>query len=243
MTARRTWATAGRVLSQIRHDPQTIAILVVLPCVLLWLISWMFSGTRVLDEFGPLLLGLFPLIVMFIVTSVAMLRERTSGTLERLMAGPIGKGDVIAGYAIAFGLLAVLQAVVLTSFTAGVLGMDARGSLGAIMLVAVLDAVLGSTLGLAASSVARTEFQAVQLMPAILFPQLIVCGLLTPRSAMPGALEAISRVLPLTYGIDALQQLAKGAVLTDVRGDVLVIIGFIALAVVVGAATLRRRTP
>lgn len=243
MSARLTWATAGRVLSQVRHDPRTIAILLLLPCLLLWLISWMFSGTPVLDQFGPLLLGMFPLIVMFIVTSVATLRERTSGTLERLMASPVGKGDVIAGYALAFGLLAVVQAVALTSFTVGVLGMDAQGSLGVIMLVAVLDAILGSTLGLAASALARTEFQAVQLMPVILFPQLITCGLLIPRAAMPTALEAVSRVLPLTYGIDALQRLAAGATFTDVRGDVLVIVGFIALAVVVGATTLRRRTP
>jgi ABC-2 type transport system permease protein len=243
MSARLTWATAGRVLSQVRHDPRTIAILLLLPCLLLWLISWMFEGTGVLDQVGPLLLGMFPLIVMFIVTSVATLRERTSGTLERLMASPIGKGDLIAGYAVAFGLLAVVQAVVLTSFTVGVLGMDAQGSLGVIMLVAVLDAILGSTLGLAASALARTEFQAVQLMPVILFPQLITCGLIIPRSAMPTVLEAISRVLPLTYGIDALQRLATGATLTDVRGDVLVIVGFIALAVVVGATTLRRRTP
>jgi len=243
MSARLTWATAGRVLSQVRHDPRTIAILLLLPCLLLWLISWMFEGTPVLDQFGPLLLGLFPLVVMFIVTSVATLRERTTGTLERLMASPIGKGDVIGGYAIAFALLAVVQAVVLTSFTVGVLGMNSRGSLGLIMLVAVLDAILGSTLGLAASALARTEFQAVQMMPVFLFPQLITCGLLMPREAMPSALEAISRVLPLTYGIDALQQLEVGATFADVRADVLVIAGFIALAVVVGSTTLRRRTP
>ena len=174
---------------------------------------------------------------------VATLRERTTGTLERLMASPIGKGDVIAGYALAFALLAVVQAVVLTSFTVGVLGMNSRGSLGLIMLVAVLDAILGSTLGLAASALARTEFQAVQLMPVFLFPQLITCGLLIPRAAMPSVLEAISRALPLTYGIDALQRLEVGATFADVRGDVLVIVGFIALAIVVGSTTLRRRTP
>ena len=243
MSARLTGATAGRVLSQVRHDPRTVAILLLLPCLLLWLISWMFEGTPVLDQFGPLLLGLFPLIVMFIVTSVATLRERTTGTLERLMASPIGKGDVIAGYALAFALLAVVQAVVLTSFTVGVLGMNSRGSLGLIMLVAVLDAILGSTLGLAASALARTEFQAVQLMPVFLFPQLITCGLLIPRAAMPSVLEAISRALPLTYGIDALQRLEVGATFADVRDDVLVIVGFITLAIVVGSTTLRRRTP
>jgi ABC-2 type transport system permease protein len=159
------------------------------------------------------------------------------------MATPIGKGDVIAGYAIAFALVAVVQAVVLTFVTVGLLGMNVRGSLWVVMLVAVLDAILGATLGLAASALARTEFQAVQMMPVILFPQLITCGLFMPRAVMPGILESISRVLPLTYGVDALQRLAVGATFVDVRSDVLVILGFIALAVVVGATTLRRRTP
>ena len=243
MSARLTFATSGRVLSQIRHDPRTLALLMLLPCALLWLVSWLFTGTRVLDQYGPLLLGLFPLIVMFVVTSVATLRERTSGTLERLMAGPIGKGDLIAGYALGFGLLAIAQALVLTGFTVGLLGMTVRGSLWVVVLVAVLDAILGSTLGLAASAIARTEFQAVQLMPLFLFPQLIVCGIFMPRESMPSTLQAISRVLPLTYGIDALQEVVRGAVFGDVRGDVLVIVGFIVLAVAVGAPTLRRRTP
>ncbi|MFI2754473.1 ABC transporter permease [Cellulomonas sp. P22] len=242
MSVRLTAATARRVLAQIRHDPRTVALIMVLPCVLLWLVAWMFEGTDVLDQFGPLLLGLFPLIVMFLVTSVATLRERTSGTLERLMASPLGRGDLVAGYALAFGLLAVVQGLVLTAVTVGLLGMQVAGSLWVVVLVAVLDAVLGSTLGLAASAAARTEFQAVQMMPLIIFPQLITCGLLMPRDQMPAVLEAISRVLPLTYGIDALQQLAAGATFVDVRGDVLVIAGFVVAAVVVGATTLRRRT-
>lgn len=242
MSVRLTAATARRVLDQIRHDPRTVALIMVLPCVLLWLVAWMFEGTDVLDQFGPLLLGLFPLIVMFLVTSVATLRERTSGTLERLMASPLGRGDLVAGYALAFGLLAVVQGLVLTTVTVGLLGMQVAGSLWVLVLVAVLDGVLGTTLGLAASAAARTEFQAVQMMPLVIFPQLITCGLFMPRDQMPAVLEAISRVLPLTYGIDALQQLAAGATFVDVRGDVLVIAGFVVAAVVVGATTLRRRT-
>lgn len=242
MSARLTLATTARVLSQLRHDHRTLAIMLVLPCVLLWLVAWIFEGTPVLDQFGPLLLGLFPMIVMFLVTSVATLRERTTGTLERLMATPIGKGDVVGGYALAFGLVAVVQALVLTGVAVGALGMDVAGPLWVVGLVAVLNAVLGSTLGLAASALARTEFQAVQLMPAIVFPQLVACGILLPRDQMPAALEAVSRVLPLTYGVDALQVLAAGGGLADVRGDVLVICGFIVAAVVTGSTTLRRRT-
>lgn len=243
MSARLTLATTARVLSQLRHDHRTLAIMLALPCLLLWLVAWIFDGTPVLDQFGPLLLGLFPMVVMFLVTSVATLRERTTGTLERLMATPIGKGDVVAGYALAFGLAAVVQALVLTGVAVGLLGMDVAGPLWVVGLVAVLDAVLGSTLGLAASALARTEFQAVQLMPAIVFPQIITCGILLPREQMPDVLEAVSRVLPLTYGVDALQVLAAGGGFVDVRGDVLVIVGFVLAAVLVGATTLRRRTP
>jgi len=243
MSATLTVATARRVLAQVRADPRTVGLVIALPCLLLWLVAWMFEGTDVLDRFGPLLLGLFPLIVMFVVTSVATLRERTSGTLERLMASPIGRGDLIGGYALGFGVLAVVQGLVLTGVAVGLLGMEVAGPLWVVVLVAVLDAVLGSTLGLAASALARTEFQAVQLMPLFVFPQLITCGLFMPRDQMPAVLEAVSRVLPLTYGVDALQRLAAGEGFADVRGDVLVIAGFIVGAVLVGATTLRRQTP
>jgi ABC-2 type transport system permease protein len=243
VSAALTLATTRRVLQQIRNDPRTIGILVGLPCLLLWLIAWMFEGTPVLDRFGPLLVGLFPLIVMFLVTSVTTLRERQSGTLERLMTTPVGKADVVVGYALAFGLVAVVQALVLVGFAVGVLGMEVAGDLWVVVLVAVLDAILGTALGLAASAIARTEFQAVQMMPVIIFPQLITCGLLMPRDQMPAVLEAVSRGLPLTYGMEALQELAAGAGFADVQGAVAVIVAFIVGSLVLGAATLRRRTP
>lgn len=241
MHASMTLATSGRVLRQIRNDPRTIAILILLPCLLIGLLAWMFDGTPVLDQFGPLLVGLFPLIVMFLVTSVTTLRERQSGTLERLMTTPIGRADVVVGYALAFGLVAVVQALVLAGFAVAV-GMEVAGDLWVVVLVAVLDAVLGTALGLAASAVARTEFQAVQLMPVIIFPQLITCGLIMPRDQMPAVLEAISRGLPLTYGMEALQQLAAGAGFADVQGAIAVVVLFIVGALAVGATTLRRQT-
>jgi ABC-2 type transport system permease protein len=243
LSAPLTAATARRVLTQLRHDKRTIALVVLLPCVLIGLIAWMFDGTPVLDQFGPLLVGLFPMMVMFLVTSVATLRERVSGTLERLMTLPIGRGDVVVGYALAFAVLATVQAVVIVGFAVWVCGMDVAGPIGLVVLVAVLDAVLGCALGLGASALATTEFQAVQLMPLVLFPQLITCGLLMPRDQMPTVLEWISRVLPLTYALDAMQQLAAGGTWTDVRGDVGVIALFVVGALVVGATTLRRRTP
>ncbi len=237
-----TWTTAARVLAQLRFDRRTIVLILVLPCLLLGLIAWMFRGTPVLDQFGPMLVGLFPLIVMFLVTSVATLRERQSGTLERLMTTPLGKGDFVAGYAIAFATLALVQALVVVGFATAV-GMDVAGPMWLVIVVALLDAVLGSCLGLAASALARTEFQAVQMMPAIIFPQLITCGLIMPRDQMPELLEWLSRVFPLTYAVEAMQDLAAGAEWVDVRGAVAVIIMFIVGAVVLGVSTLRRRTP
>ncbi len=243
MTPRLTFATASRVLTQLRHDHRTIALIIVLPCVVLGLIAWLFDGTPVLDQFGPVYVGIFPVVVMFLVTSVATLRERTSGTLERLMSLPLGKGDFVTGYALAFGLLAVVQALVLVAFTVLVCGMDVAGELWVLVLCAVLAALLGSALGLAASALARTEFQAVQLMPAMLFPQLILCGLVMPREQMPEVLEALSRVFPLTYVVDALRGVATGAQPADVAPEILLVAGFILLAITAGSLTLRRRTP
>ena len=243
MNMRLTFATTSRVLTQLRHDRRSLTLIVVLPCIVLGLIAWLFDGTPVLDTVGPVYVGVFPVVVMFLVTSVATLRERTSGTLERLMSLPLGKGDFVTGYAIAFGLVGIGQALVLVAFTVWVCGMNVAGDLWILVLCAVLAAMLGSALGLAASALARTEFQAVQLMPATLFPQLIVCGLVMPRAQMPEVLEAISRVLPLTYVVDALAGVARGRAFADIASEVALVAAFILAAVVGGSLTLRRRTP
>lgn len=242
MSPRMSLATAARVLRQVRHDPRTIGLIVLVPCLLLGLVAWMYDGTPVLDTVGPLLLGVFPLFVMFLVTSVTMLRERLGGTLERLMTMPVRRGDVVVGYALAFGLLAALQGVVLVAVTVGLYGMSVAGSLWAVILIAVLDAVLGTALGLASSALARTEFQAIQMLPVIIIPQLILCGLIMPRDQMPVVLEAISVVLPLTYVVEAMQSLSVSTDVSAIGGDVAVIAGFIVVALAVGSSTLRRRT-
>lgn len=243
MNAQLTFATAARVLGQIRHDRRTVALLLVVPCLLMGIIAWMFDGTPVIDQMGPLLLGIFPMFVMFLVTSVATLRERQSGTLERLMTTPIRRGDFVLGYAIAFAVLATFQGLVLTGFAVWVCDMDVLGDLWLIIVVAVLNAVLGTALGLAASAVAKTEFQAVQMMPVFILPQLLAGGLLMPRDQMPQVLEWLSRAMPLTYGMDAMQTLGRGGTFADIQGAFGVIVAFIALALVLGTLTLRRRTP
>ncbi len=247
MTPRITLAVAGRVLTQVRRDHRTLAMLLVVPCVLISLLWWMFDGQGqpggLFDRFGPALLAMFPFIVMFLVTSVTTLRERSSGTLERLLAMPMGKLDFLLGYALAFGLLAAVQAALAVGVSVGLLGLDVNGPVWLLGLVAVVDAVLGTALGLLVSAFATTEFQAVQFMPAFVLPQILLCGLFVPREAMPGVLEAISNVLPLSYAVDAMQELVGRADQGEVWRSVGVVAGFTLAALALGAATLRRRTP
>jgi ABC-2 type transport system permease protein len=215
----------------------------VVPCVLIGLLAWMLEATPMFDAIGPALLGVFPFVVMFLVTSVTTLRERQSGTLERLLTTPMGKADLVGGYALAFGAVAVVQALLASAFAIYVCGLDVVGPAWLLVVVAVADAVLGTAVGLFVSAFAATEFQAVQFMPAVILPQFLLCGLIVPRDRLPGALEALSDVLPLSYAVDAMRTLATRVDATGaVFADVGVITAFTLAAVVLGAVTLRRRT-
>ncbi|MFI5678619.1 ABC transporter permease [Streptomyces cellulosae] len=245
LNASRTIATAARVLRQLGHDPRTIAMMILIPCAMLFLLRYVFDGSpRTFDSIGASLLGIFPLITMFLVTSIATLRERTSGTLERLLAMPLGKGDLIAGYALAFGALAIIQSALATGLAVWFLDLDVIGSPWLPLLVALLDALLGTALGLFVSAFASSEFQAVQFMPAVIFPQLLLCGLFTPRDNMHPVLEAISDVLPMSYAVDGMNEVLTHTDMTaNFVRDVLIVAGCALLVLGLGAATLRRRTP
>ncbi len=252
MSPRITLAVAGRVLTQLRRDHRTLAMLVVMPCLILTLLWWMFEGSaghgQGFDTLGPPLLALIPFVVMFLVTSVTTLRERSSGTLERLLAMPTGKGDFLGGYAMAFGLVAAVQSVLAVALCHWVLGLEVAGPVSMLVVVAVVDAVLGTALGLLVSAFARTEFQAVQFMPALVIPQLLLCGLFVPREAMPRLLEVVSDALPLSYAVDAMTSVSTtagsgfGGVDAGVWSDIVVVLAFTVGGLVLGAGTLRRRT-
>ena len=244
MSPRVTLAVTGRVLRQIRRDHRTVAMLVLVPTLLMTLLWWMYRDAPgdLFDSIAPALLALFPFFIMFLVTSVTTLRERSSGTLERLLAMPMGKLDFLLGYALAFGLLAAVQSVLAVTVCVTLLGMDVAGPVWLLTAVAVADAVLGSSLGLFLSAFARTEFQAVQFMPAVVVPQMLLCGLLVPREEMPAVLEAIGDVLPLSFAVDAMRSLTLTSETAEVWRDVAVIAGFAVVCIGVGAATLRRRT-
>jgi ABC-2 type transport system permease protein len=245
MNPRITLAVAGRVLIQLRRDHRTLAMLLVLPCILITLLWWMFDDLpgNSFSRVGPALLAIFPVIVMFLVTSVTTLRERSSGTLERLLAMPMGKGDFLFGYALAFGLVAAVQSVLAVGLSVGVLGMEIDGPVWLLTVVAVTDAVLGTALGLFVSAFAQTEFQAVQFMPAVVVPQILLCGLFVPRPLLPDVLHRISDLLPLSYAVDAMSHLASTSSTSEVWQELAVVAGFALAGLALGAATLRRRTP
>lgn len=243
MSPRVTLAITGRVLTQLRRDHRTLAMLLVLPCLLQALLWWVFQDTPlVFDRIGPALLAIFPFFVMFLVTSVTTLRERSSGTLERLFTMPMGRLDFLVGYALAFGAVAAIQAALAAGVAIGLLDLDIRGAAGLLIVVGVADAVLGTALGLFVSAFARTEFQAVQFLPAIVVPQILLCGLLLPRDRLPGALEVVADLLPLSYAVDAMEHLATSTRSGEVWRDVAIVAGFAVAALALGAATLRRRT-
>jgi ABC-2 type transport system permease protein len=244
-------AVAVRVLRQLRHDHRTIAMLLVLPSLLLGLLYlvWMDLPTPpgqpgIFDRVGLTMLGIFPFVVMFLVTSIAMLRERTSGTLERLLTMPLSRLDLLAGYGAAFGLAAAVQAVVTVVVASSLYDLDVAGPLSLVVLIAVVDGGLGVALGLLASAFARSEFQAVQFMPVIVLPQFFLCGLLVPREQMPDWLQAISDLLPLTYAVEALQEVGAHPEATGTMWvDIGIVAGAVVVALALAAATLRRRTP
>jgi ABC-2 type transport system permease protein len=236
-------STIGRIVRQLRHDRRTIALIIAVPLLLLTLIYYMFDGGLFFDRIALVMLGIFPFIIMFLITCIAMLRERTSGTLERLFTTPVGKLDLLFGYGIAFGLVATAQATVASGLAYWLFGLDTAGPAWLVIVIAVANAVLGVALGLFCSAFARTEFQAVQFMPVVALPQILLCGLFVARDSMAGWLQAISDVLPLSYSVEALTEVGRHADPTGTMGGYVgMVIGAFVLALVLGAATLRRRT-
>ena len=244
VTLRITLATAGRVIRQIRRDPRTLALILVVPPALLTLFKYVFAGQgETFNRVGPPMVGLFPFISMFLVTSIAMLRERTTGTLERLMSLPLAKLDLLLGYGIAFAAARGRCRPASHRWWLSVRSAsDGRARL-AHRALATANALLGMALGLFLSAFAETEFQAVQFMPAFVLPQILLCGLLFHATRWQPSLEWLSTLLPLTYAYDALARATGDQLDARLAVDVLVVAGAIVAALVLGATTLRRRTP
>lgn len=243
MSFKRSFATAKRVLQQLSHDHRTIALIIIVPVVLLTLLRYVFDAQlTVFHSVAPLILGIFPMLIMFLVTSISMLRERRSGTLDRLLTMPIVKGELIVGYALAFTILAAAQGLLISLVMIYLLDVPVAGGAMLITCGAILAALLGMAMGLFTSAFARTEFQAVQFMPVFILPQLLVCGLFVPREQMVGWLQAFSDVLPMTYSVDAMRTIATTTGFSgDLTKDFTIIGIWIIAALALGAATIRRQ--
>lgn len=241
---RSTLATARRVLQQLSHDRRSVALILLVPSLLLTIFRYLYDAQpAVFDRVGPQMLGLFPFVVMFLVTSITMVRERTSGTLERLLTTPLRRGELIGGYSLAFGLAALAQAATGSAVAIWLLGLDIEQP-WTLLLFAVVDALLGTALGLLASAFAVTEFQAVQFMPLLVVPQILLCGLLVARDTLPDVLRWLSDVLPLSYATDAFTHLAFASSFDgELARELGILLGFVTVAIALASLTLRRRTP
>jgi ABC-2 type transport system permease protein len=245
MSTRILFSTTHRILNQLRHDKRTIALMLVVPVVLLTLLYYMYKDVPIIfDRIGLIMLGVFPLVIMFLLTSIAMLRERTTGTLERLLTTPVRKPELLFAYGIAFGVAAAIQATIASGVAYWFLGLNTAGSQGLVIMIAITNAILGVALGLFCSAFARTEFQAVQFLPVVVIPQLLLCGLFVARDQMAGWLQAISNVMPMSYSVEALQEVGRHTAATQMMWrDFGIVAGCVVLALGLAAATLRRRSP
>jgi len=201
-------------------------------------------GFDTLDYFGAAFIGLVVFFLVFVVTIVSFLNERSQGTLERLMASPLRRGEIVLGYMLGFAVLALIQAAEVLIFALAVLKVHNAGNVALIFGIEALMAIAAVNLGIFLSMFARTEFQAVQFIPLVIVPQFLLSGILFPVGSEPKPLQVLSDVLPLTYAVNGLRDvMVKGADLTwgSLQLDVGVVLGFVVLLVLAAVATLRRR--
>jgi ABC transporter DrrB family efflux protein len=230
-------------MTQVRNDKRTLGLMMLVPSLLIGLLSWMLDSQKMFDHVGPSLVGLFPFTVMFLLTSITTLRERRSGTLERFLTMPLRKGEFVVGYALAFGGLAIIQALITLSFAVYLCGLTITGETWQLIVVAISNALMGMSLGLLASAFANTEFQVVQLMPTFIFPQIMLGGIFVPRDNLPDVLKAISDWLPLSHAIQALNDLTNNTATADIQNEIWILWAWVLAAVLLGSMTLKKRTP
>ena len=244
MSLKKSLSTASRVLQQLSHDPRTLAMVLIVPGGLMIILKYVFEGdTTLFNNIAPMILGIFPLTMMFIITSIATLRERTIGTLDRLMTFPISKLDFIFGYAIAFAVLSLLQATVASAVVLGILKVTVLGGTIPVLISAVIAALLGTSLGLFMSAFATSEFQAVQFMPAFILPQLLTCGLFIARDHMAKLLQWFADIMPLTYSVDAMKQVTTHDLWTGtLTRDLLLVLAYAVAALILASITIKRHS-
>jgi len=238
---RLAFTVASRVIRQLTRDRRTMGLIFIVPLVVMTLIGLSFPETSVLDYIAPALLATLALFFGFLLTGISFLRERSQGTLERLMASPISRLDLVVGYLCGFFLFALVQTLIILLFTIYVLKVSHHGDLWQIFVFQVIVIIGAVNLGIFISTFAKNEFQMVQFIPLIILPQVFLSGVLWPVEQMPDYLQWISVVLPLTYAVEGLRDIMlSGQNMIDVSVELAVLVGFALLISVLAAITLRR---
>ncbi len=232
---------AGRVIRQFARDRRTMALLVIVPLVVMTLIGLSFPEEGVLDYIAPALLATLALFFSFLLTGVSFLRERSQGTMERLMVSPSSRLDIVFGYLFGFFVFALTQTLIIVLFTIYVLEVNYYGDLWQIFIFQIVVIAGAVNLGIFLSTFARNEFQMVQFIPLIIIPQIFLSGVIWPVEQMPNYLQWLSAALPLTYAVDGLRDIMlAGKSLLDVSFELVVLVGFAAITSILAAITMRR---
>ena len=239
----RTLAIALRILRQISRDRRSLALIIVAPIVVMALVGFSFGDQQgVLDRIAPGLIAVFVLFFTFVLTGVSFLRERAQGTLERLLTTPVGRADILVGYTTGFFVLAMVQSVIVVTFTLLVLEVNYQGSIWQIWTVLVPLVVVGVSLGVFISTFARNEFQVVQFIPLLMAPQIFLSGVIAEVDKMPAVLEVLAYLLPLTYAVDGLQDIMLRGDSLGSLGLELGVLALYVVALLTAAAVAVRRS-
>lgn len=192
------------------------------------------------DSFGPVLIGFFSFFFVFLLAGVSFLRERTTGTLERLLASPIKRSEVVLGYLAGFGIFTLLQASLIAWFSVDVLGMYMAGNIGYMLIINLLLSLTALTLGTLLSSFASSEFQVIQFIPIVIVPQAFFSGLFN-LDAMNPLLQKLSYIMPLYYGADAMQGIMiRGEGWSEVQANIYVLAGCSLLFALLNVLALKK---
>ena len=236
-----TFSIAQRIINQLIHDRRTVMLLVVVPLVIASLVGVSVPDKSILDYTAPAILAVLILFFGFLLTGISFLRERSQGTLERLMASPVSRLDIVGGYLLGFILFALLQTLIIFFYMIYVLNVSYRGELWEILVFQVLIGIGAVCLGTFLSVFARNEFQMIQFIPLVIVPQMFLCGLLWPVSQMPDYLQWLANCLPMTYGVEGIRaMMIEGKGLLDIGKDVGVLAGYAVGLLLLASLTLRR---
>ena len=198
------------------------------------------EDTTFFDVLSPILVGFFVFFFVFLISGIGLLRERMTGTLERLLSTPIRRWEIVLGYLIGYGLFAIIQTIIVVVYSVNVLDMVLVGSVWHVLIVNVFIALVALSLGILLSSFAASEFQMIQFIPLVIVPQVFFTGII-PIAGMPEWLQMFSKIMPISYGANALKSIMyKGMGLSEILTDLVVLIGFAVVFIALNIVALKK---